>query len=66
MGFTDLNCTDPSCLKNKADAGTRWANHNAAYFKLHDVLTLVSRQTLNAYSKAKLFDKIGMPNAFWF
>ena len=65
-GVTDLNCTDPSCLKYKADAGTRWAYHNAAYFKLHDVLTLVSRQTLNAYSKAKLFDKIGLPNAFWF
>jgi hypothetical protein len=30
-GVPDDNCTLPSCLIYKSDAGTRWAYHNAAY-----------------------------------
>ena len=30
-GVTDVTCTLPSCLQYKADAGTRWAYHNASY-----------------------------------
>ncbi|MEP6712754.1 MAG: serine hydrolase [Ferruginibacter sp.] len=62
----DADCTDPSCLIYKADAGTRWAYHNAPYHLLQNVMANASGQTWNAYSKSKLFDKIGMPNAFWY
>ncbi len=61
----DDNCVTPSCLIYKADAGLRWAYHNAPYRLIHDVLAAASGKTWNAYCKEKLFDKIGMPNAFW-
>lgn len=62
----DMDCTDPSCLIYKADAGTRWAYHNAPYRLVQDLLGIASGQTFNAYCKAKLFDKIGMPGALWY
>ena len=62
----DPDCTSASCLVYKADAGTRWAYHNAAYRLLQDVLANASAKTWNAYCKEKLFDKIGMPNSLWF
>ena len=62
----DVDCVTPSCLIYKADAGTRWAYHNAPYRLLQDVMANASGQTWNAYCKAKLFDKIGMPGSLWF
>ncbi len=64
-GVVDPDCTTPACLGYKADAGTRWAYHNAPYHLLQTVLANASGKTFNQYSKEKLFDKIGMPNAFW-
>lgn len=64
-GVADPDCTTPACLIYKADAGTRWAYHNAPYHLLQTVLANASGKTFNQYSKEKLFDKIGMPNAFW-
>jgi CubicO group peptidase (beta-lactamase class C family) len=64
-GVPDQDCTTPACLIYKADAGTRWAYHNAPYHLVHDVMATASGKTWNAYCKEKLFDKIGMPNAFW-
>jgi CubicO group peptidase (beta-lactamase class C family) len=61
----DQDCTTPSCLTYKADAGTRWAYYNAPYHLVHDVLANASGKTWNAYCKEKLFDKIGMPKSFW-
>jgi CubicO group peptidase (beta-lactamase class C family) len=61
----DQDCTSPSCLIYKADAGTRWAYYNAPYHLVHDVMANASGKTWNAYCKEKLFDKIGMPNALW-
>jgi CubicO group peptidase (beta-lactamase class C family) len=61
----DADCTAPSCLIYKTDAGTRWAYYNAPYHLLQNVLANASGKTFNQYSKEKLFDKIGMPNAFW-
>jgi CubicO group peptidase (beta-lactamase class C family) len=61
----DQDCTSPSCLIYKADAGTRWAYYNAPYHLIHDVMATASGKTWNAYCKEKLFDKIGMPNALW-
>jgi CubicO group peptidase (beta-lactamase class C family) len=64
-GVPDLDCTTPACLQYKADAGTRWSYYNAPYHLLQTVLATASGKTFNQYSKEKLFDKIGMPNAFW-
>lgn len=61
----DADCTSPACLVYKSDAGTRWAYHNAPYHLLQTVLGNASGKNFNQYSKEKLFDKIGMPNAFW-
>lgn len=64
-GVPDQDCTTPACLIYKADAGTRWAYHNAPYHLVHDVMATASGKSWNAYCKEKLFDKIGMPNAIW-
>jgi len=65
-GVADADCSTPSCLVFKADAGTRWAYHNAPYHLLQTVIGVASGKTFNQYSKEKLFNKIGMPNALWF
>lgn len=54
------NCTDPACLTYLADAGTRWAYHNAPYHLLHDVLESASGLTINQFTKSRLFDPTGM------
>jgi CubicO group peptidase (beta-lactamase class C family) len=58
--------TTPANLIYKADAGTRWAYHNAPYRLMQDVMAIASGKTWNAYSKEKLFDKVGMANSLWF
>lgn len=65
-GVTYPDSTNAANLVYKADAGTRWAYHNAPYRLLQDVLAIASNKTWNAYSKEKLFDKVGMANSFWF
>ena len=63
-GVSDNDCTLPSCLNFKADAGTRWAYHNAAYTLLDRVIENASGTTYNAYFKSRIRDKIGM-NGLW-
>jgi CubicO group peptidase (beta-lactamase class C family) len=53
----------PAKLIYKADAGTRWAYHNA-YVKLQDVIAAASGQTWSSYFNSKLKDKIGMTGAW--
>ncbi len=53
-------------LVYKADAGTRWAYHNAPYRLMQTVMANASGKTWNAYCKEKLFDKVGMINSLWF
>jgi hypothetical protein len=62
----DPDCEDPACLTYVADAGTRWAYHNAPYRLLQTVISNVSGQTFNQFSKQNLYDRIGMLNAFWY
>ena len=62
----DDNCMTPSCLTYKADAGTRWAYHNAPYRLLQDILSIASTKPFSQYSNEKLFSKIGMNTATWF
>ncbi len=63
-GVPDNDCTLPSCLQYKADAGTRWAYHNAPYTILDKVIENATGKTYNAYFQEKIRDKIGM-NGLW-
>ena len=72
-GVPDKDCTDPACLQYLADAGARWAYHNAPYTLLDTVITAATGQTLNGYLQQKvkaptgmtgLFIKIGFNNVF--
>lgn len=56
----DADCTDPACLIYKADAGTRWAYHNAPYHLIHDVIEEASGLSLNQFTKTRVFDRTGM------
>lgn len=53
------NNVDPSNLKFKTNAGTRWAYHNV-YVKLQDIIASASHQTWINYFNTNLRDKIGM------
>src|ERR1700761_4421033 len=59
-GVADPDCTLPGCLVYKADAGTRWAYHNAAYTLLDSVVEHASGMSYNAYFQQKIRNKIGM------
>lgn len=59
-GAPDNDCTLPSCLVYTADAGTRWAYHNAPYTLLDTLLEVATKQSFNAYVNTKLRTKIGM------
>jgi CubicO group peptidase (beta-lactamase class C family) len=61
----DDDCTLPSCLQYKADAGTRWFYHNAPYTLLDKVVENASGQTYNTYFQNKIRNRIGM-NGVWF
>ncbi len=63
-GVADPDCTLPGCLVYKADAGTRWAYHNAAYTLLDGVVEKASGLSYNTYFQQKIRDRIGM-NGLW-
>ena len=63
-GVADMDCTLPACLQYKADAGTRWAYHNATYTLLDKVIETASGKTFNLYFQQKIRDRIGM-NGIW-
>ena len=60
----DNDCTSPSCLIYKGDAGTRWAYHNAPYTLLDKVVENASGTTYNNYFQQKIRNVIGM-NGLW-
>ena len=62
----DNHCTIDTCLNYLADAGTRWAYHNAPYTLLESVLTTATGQTINTYTYNKLKLKTGMTGAWTF
>jgi CubicO group peptidase (beta-lactamase class C family) len=59
-GAGDADDTTPSALVYKADAGTRWAYHNAPYTLLQKVVTNATGQSFASYFDAKLKSKTGM------
>jgi CubicO group peptidase (beta-lactamase class C family) len=61
----DDNCTTPSCLTYTADAGTRWAYHNAPYHLMQDVIAAASGMTYQNYTATRLKQKTGM-NGLWY
>lgn len=63
-GVPDDYCTTPSCLIYKADAGTRWAYHNAPYTLLDKVVENATSTTYNNYFQQKIRNRIGM-NGLW-
>lgn len=60
----DPYCTDKSCLEYKADAGTRWAYHNAPYTLLDEVIENATGQNLNTYISQNLRTKTGISGLF--
>jgi CubicO group peptidase (beta-lactamase class C family) len=60
----DPHCTQPSCLLYKADAGTRWAYHNAPYTLLHAVLEAATGRPVNQYFYEKVATRTGMQGGF--
>jgi CubicO group peptidase (beta-lactamase class C family) len=60
----DPTCTQDTCLIFKAEAGTRWAYHNAPYTILDQVIEDATGQTLNRYTTQKLKNPTGMTGAF--
>ena len=60
----DHYCTLPSCLIYKADAGTRWAYHNAPYTLLDSVIIKSTNQSYNQFYFNKVRNRIGM-NGLW-
>lgn len=63
-GVPDPYCTLDTCLVYKADAGTRWAYHNAPYTLLDEVISGATGQNLNVYMNAVLRGPIGMNGFF--
>lgn len=60
----DNDCTDPACLQYRADAGTRWAYHNAPYTLMEKVIQNASGVSYNSYFQQKVRDRVGM-NGLW-
>lgn len=56
----DKDCTVDSCLKFKAEAGTRWAYHNAPYTLLENVVEAASGQSYQQFFNAELRNKTGI------
>lgn len=63
-GVPDNHCTDKACLVYLADAGTRWAYHNAPYTLLDEVLSNATGRTLNALVFQHLTQPAGISGAF--
>ncbi|TAF64612.1 MAG: class A beta-lactamase-related serine hydrolase [Cytophagales bacterium] len=59
-GVADPDCTDKNCLVQKAEAGKRWAYHNAPYTLLDKVIEGATKQSFSVYFNTKIRDKIGM------
>ncbi len=52
-------------LTYEAAAGTKWFYNTPAYHRVFDVLASAYKQNNTDYTKAQLWDKIGMQDSFW-
>lgn len=62
--LADLDCTEPSCLEYKSDAGTQWFYHNAPYTLLEQVVSNATGIDYNLYTDQKIESVLGM-NGQW-
>ncbi len=60
----NADCTDDTCLTFKAQAGTRWAYHNAPYTLLQDVVGNATGQSMNIYTFQNVLNPIGAQGLF--
>lgn len=60
----DNHCTLDTCLDYKADAGTRWAYHNAPYTLLEKVIVNTTSIPINTFTQTRLKNKTGMSGAW--
>jgi len=60
----DDDCTEDTCLLYLADAGTRWAYHNAPYTLLDGVIESSTGMSLNSYFLQKLTFTTGMTGLY--
>lgn len=65
-GVPDNHCTIDTCLNYLADAGTRWAYHNAPYTLLENILTTATTTPVNTYTQSNLKVKTGMTGSWIF
>lgn len=63
-GVPDPDCTLPSCLVYKAEAGNRWAYHNAPYTLLDGVMEGASGQNLNQFMQQRVKGVTGMTGVY--
>jgi CubicO group peptidase (beta-lactamase class C family) len=63
-GVADPFCALDTCLVYKADAGKRWAYHNAPYTQLDGVIENATGMTLNTFTAQKLKTPTGMTGTF--
>jgi CubicO group peptidase (beta-lactamase class C family) len=61
----DNYCTIDTCLQYLADAGTRWAYHNAPYTMLDPVIEEATGQNLNAWFNSKVGAVTGINGAYF-
>ncbi|MBC7884792.1 MAG: serine hydrolase [Saprospiraceae bacterium] len=61
----DDNCMLPSCLQYKADAGTRWAYHNAPYRLIQDVIGKAWGASYQNFMNTQLYPKTGI-TGLWY
>jgi CubicO group peptidase (beta-lactamase class C family) len=58
--FVNPDCTSDTCLEFLADAGSRWAYHNAPYTLLDGVILGASGSTINQFYNSRVRNRIGM------
>ncbi len=63
-GVPDNRCTIDTCLTYLADAGNRWAYHNAPYTLLESTLSTATGQSLNVFTQLQVKNQTGI-NGFW-
>lgn len=58
------DCTTDSCLLYEADAGTRWAYHNAPYTLLDEVIQSATGLSMNSFLQTRVKVKTGMTGLY--
>jgi CubicO group peptidase (beta-lactamase class C family) len=58
--FVNPDCTSDTCLEYLANAGSRWAYHNAPYTLLDGVILGASGSTINQFYNSRVRNRIGM------